>query len=488
MTFCSKILAALLLLATAIFAQVPDVENIKIPPLPEFHPVQPKRIQLSNGMVIFLQEDHELPLIDGVARIRGGSRAEPAQKTGLVSIYGEVWRTGGTTKRTGDQLDDLLEAHAAKVETSGGADSTSISLSCLKQDFVDVFTAFVEVMRQPAFREDKIELAKFQENTAISRRNDDINQIAGREAAKLAYGPQNPYARTAEYTTVAAITRDDLVRWHQTYVHPNNIILGLVGDFDTAQMEARLRQTFDPWPAGPPAKEPVLEFHKAKPGYYLVAKEDVNQSLIRMIDLGTTRRNPDYHAIDVFNEAFASGFSSRLFKELRTRQGLAYSVGGGVGAAYDHPGITDFGIGTKSQTTIASIQAMYREIDDLQPHPVTTEELKRAKDYILNSFVFNYDSPSKVLRERMAYEFYHYPPDFLERFRVGIEKVKSEDVMRVPQKYIHKDQFSVLVVGNTQEFDRPLSSLGPVTNIDITIPGSPEASGPAKPGAAAPPQ
>src|SRR5581483_6071701 len=311
---------------------------------------------------------------------------------------------------------------------------------------------------------------------------------AGREAAKLAYGPQNPYARTAEYTTVAAITRDDLVRWHQTYVHPNNIILGLVGDFDTAQMEARLRQTFDPWPAGPPAKEPVLEFHKAKPGYYLVAKEDVNQSLIRMIDLGTTRRNPDYHAIDVFNEAFASGFSSRLFKELRTRQGLAYSVGGGVGAAYDHPGITDFGIGTKSQTTIASIQAMYREIDDLQPHPVTTEELKRAKDYILNSFVFNYDSPSKVLRERMAYEFYHYPPDFLERFRVGIEKVKSEDVMRVPQKYIHKDQFSVLVVGNTQEFDRPLSSLGPVTNIDITIPGSPEAPGPAKPGAAAPPQ
>ena len=131
---------------------------------------------------------------------------------------------------------------------------------------------------------------------------------------------------------------------------------------------------------------------------------------------------------------------------------------------------------------------MYREIDDLQPHPVATDELKRAKDYILNSFVFNYDSPSKVLRERMAYEFYHYPPDFLERFRVGIEKVRSEDVMRVPLKYIHKDQFSVLVVGNTQEFDRPLSSLGPVTNIDITIPGSPETPGPAKPGAAAPPQ
>ena len=129
-------------------AQATEWEQIKIPPLPAFHPQEPKRIVLPNGMVIFLQEDHELPLIDGVARIRGGSRSEPAAKIGLVDLYGEVWRTGGTKTQTGDQLDDYLEIRAAKVETNSNADSTSISFSCLKGDFTDVFKVFEGIFRQ----------------------------------------------------------------------------------------------------------------------------------------------------------------------------------------------------------------------------------------------------------------------------------------------------------------------------------------------------
>src|SRR5207244_1902829 len=109
-----------------------DLRAIKKPALPEFHPQQPKRIQLSNGMVIFLQEDHELPLIDGTAHVRGGAKSEPEDKVGLVSIYGDAWRTGGTKSKTGDQVDDLLEARAARIETSGSSQSTEISLSCLK--------------------------------------------------------------------------------------------------------------------------------------------------------------------------------------------------------------------------------------------------------------------------------------------------------------------------------------------------------------------
>src|ERR1700740_2014940 len=99
-------------------AQVADWTQIQIPPLPAFHPKEPKRIELPNGMVIFLTEDHELPLIDGVARIRGGSREEPASKTGLVQLYGEVWRTGGTKTQTGDPLYAFLEERASKVETA----------------------------------------------------------------------------------------------------------------------------------------------------------------------------------------------------------------------------------------------------------------------------------------------------------------------------------------------------------------------------------
>ncbi len=192
-----------------------------------------------------------------------------------------------------------------------------------------------------------------------------------------------------------------------------------------------------------------------------------------MTDLGIRRDNPDYYATQVFNEAFGGGFSSRLFKSIRTAQGLAYGVGGGMGSAFDHPGIVRISMSTKSASTVESIQALYKQIDNLEKNPISDEEIKQAKDSILNSFVFNFDSPEKVLRERMAYEFYGYPADYLERYRTGIEKVGKEDVARAAAKYLHKEQLAVLVVGNTAEFDKPLSSLGSVTNVDITIPPPP---------------
>jgi zinc protease len=467
------VVTAWMLLAVPAAPQATDWQQIKIPPLPAFHPQEPKRVELPNGMVIFLQEDHELPLIDGVARIRGGERDVPAAKTGFMDIYGEVWRTGGTKAQTGDQLDDFLEARAVKVETSGNPDSTTIAWSCLRGNFDEVFKVFVDLLSDPAFRDDKLDLAQKSAFDAISRRNDNPSQITSREAAKLAYGANNPYARVPEYATVAAITPQDLLNWHKQHVYANYIILGVTGDFDSAQMEARLRQAFGSWAKGPAWKEPPVEFHPAKPGYYLIKKEDVNQSNIRMVGVGIRRDNPDYYAVEVFNEAFGGGFASRLFQDIRTKRALAYGVGGGIGTAFDHPGMLRFGLGTKSQSTVEAIQALQEDIDNLKTDPINDEEIKRAKDSILNSFIFNFDTPEKVLRERMAYEFYGYPADFLERYRAGIEKVTKADVARVAEKYLHRDQFPVLVVGNTAGFDKPLSALGPVTPIDIAIPPPP---------------
>ena len=454
-------------------SQTAKWQQIPVPPLPAFHPAQPKRIQLSNGMVIFLQEDHELPLINGTARIRGGSHDEPAAKVGLVDLLGEVWRTGGTKNQTGDQLDDFLEIRAAKVETGGGPDSTTISLSCLKGDFDDVFKVFADLLQNPEFRAEKLDIAQKQAFDAISRRNDDISDIAARETAKLAYGADNPYARQPEYATIAAITRQDLVDWHNTYVHPNNIILGISGDFDSSAMEAKLRAAFDSWSKGNDLPKAEVHYDPAKPGYYQITKEDVNQSSIHMIGLGTTRNNPDYYAIAVFNEAFGGGFSSRLFNDIRTRRGLAYSVGGGIGTNFGHPGILQFVAGTKSQSTIESIDALQSDIDALKTKPITEEEIKHAKDAILNAFIFRLDSPDKVLAERMTYEFYGYPSDWLDKLPGEIEKVSAADVNRVAEKYIHRDQLAVLVVGNIKEFDKPLASLGPVKQIDISIPPPP---------------
>jgi zinc protease len=480
-TPCSSLLAFTAMLMIVVFgaidfagAQATNWQDIPIPKLPPFHPAEPKRLQLPNGMVIFLQEDHELPLIDGTIRIRGGSRDEPAAKVGLVDLYGDVWRTGGTKSQTGDQMDDFLEARAAKVETSGTIDSTSIGWSCLKGDFDDVFKLVVDLLQNPEFRDDKLNLAQKAVEEAIARRNDNPASIAGRESIKLAYGTNNPYARQPEYATVDAVKREDLVDWHKTYSHANNMIVGVAGDFDSAAMEAKLKAAFASLPKGPAPKETKIEFHPAKPGYYLASKDDVNQSNIRLVQLGVERRNPDYFAIEVFNEVMGGGFSSRLIQDIRTKRGLAYAVGGGIGTAFDHPGVVRFVMGTKSERTVEAVQALYEDLDDLQKKPITDDEIKRAKDSILNSFIFNFDTPDKVLRERMAYEFYGYPLNFLEQYRTGIEKATKEEVNRVAAKYIHKDQLAVLVVGNPKDFDKPLTTLGAVTNVDITIPSPPD--------------
>ena len=461
-----------------VFAQQ-SWQQVPIPPLAKFTPQQPTRIQLSNGMVIFLQEDHELPLISGTALIKGGASSEPASKVGMMSIYAASWRTSGTEKKNGDQLDDELEAIGAKVETGGGVDTTSASFNCLKENFDQVFADFLDVLEHPVFRDDKIALAKRRLSTAISRRNDEIDSIASREAAKLGYGKDSPYGREAQYWTVAAVTRQDLLDWHKRHFAPNNIIFGMVGDFDSKQMENRLREAFGSLPKGTPYDPPQIPVPGPKPGVYVAEKTDVNQSEIAMLGVGIRRDNPDYFAVRVTNEIFGGGFSSRLFKNLRSKQALAYSVGGGVGAGYNHPALIDISMGTKSASTAKAVAALYQQIDDLLSNAPTDAELKQARDSILNGFIFAYDSPDKVLSEQLTYELYGYPKDFLERFRDAVDKVTSADVLRVARKYIDKRKLAVLVVGNPKEFDKPLTQFGQVTKLDISIPTAPPGAKPA---------
>jgi hypothetical protein len=186
------------------------------------------------------------------------------------------------------------------------------------------------------------------------------------------------------------------------------------------------------------------------------------------------------------NEVLGGGFSSRLFQNLRTKQGLAYSVGGGIGSAWDHLGMTGIEMGTKSASTVEGIKGIWQQLDELHSSPPTEEELSRGKDSILNSFIFRFDTPVKVLRERMAYEYYGYPADWLERYRSAVDKVTTADVKRVIDKYVHKDQLAVLVVGNAGQFKPALNTLGSVKDIDITIPPPPGAGKSEKPAASNP--
>lgn len=446
-------------------------EKIPVPPLHEFKPHQPTRIELKNGIVLFLQEDHELPFVNGSVLIPGGSRDESPEKAGMVDLYGMAWRTSGTETMSGDTMDDLLEAKAAKIETGGDVDSTALSWTSLKGDSDQVYKLAMELLFHPKFSQEKLQLAQQQEATGIVRRNDDEGEIASRESSKLVYGPDSPYTRQPELATIGAVTVADLNAWHDRTVH-GRLIVAVSGDFDPAAMEAKLRATFEPLPPVKPLPARHDQFAETKTGVFFIDKQDVNQSNIQIVGLGTDRRNPDVPALAVMNDVLGGGFGSRLFQRIRTEKGLAYAVGGGLGFQYDHPGEFRVVVMTKSASTVDATKEAFTVLEGLNKEPVTEDELKRAKDDILNSFLFRYDTRDKVLAERVRLEFYGFPADYLETYKAALEKVTTADVNAVAKKYVHPGKLAVLVVGNSGEIKPGLDTLGmgPVHPIDITIP------------------
>lgn len=469
-------LAVGLAVAPPVQSQAKSVAELSYPPLPSFDVPEPTRVELDNGMVVLLLEDHELPLVEAIARIHTGSRLEPANEKGLAELTGEVLRTGGTTSMTGDELDELLESKAAQVETSIGTTSGTASMSSLAEDFPEVLRVFADVLRNPVFAQEKLEIAKTGVEAGIARQNDNPQQILFRELSDLVYGEDSPYAYEPTYESVANVSRDDLVAWHQKYFHPNRIVLGLVGDFDTEQTVALVREAFGDWPAGPEVEPPDVPYDRTpRPGVFFAEKNDITQSNIAMGHLGVRRDNPDYFALEVMNQIFGGGFASRLFSKVRSDLGLAYAVFGSVGSNWDYEGVTTVFTTTKTETTGAAIEALLAETKKMATDPPTEEEVRKARQAILSSFVFNFDSPREILEQQLTYEYFGYPLDWLERYRQGIEQVTPADVARVAEEYLHPERFSILVVGPAEGRDKPLSAFGQVHQLDISIPEPAEA-------------
>jgi zinc protease len=456
------------------FADVTDAAkhytDLKLPSLPEVKLPKYERFTLKNGMVVYLMEEHELPLISGTAVVRTGDRLEPETKVGLAELVGEVMRTGGTTKHTADQINDMLEQRAASVETNIGESMGSASFESLTEDLEPVFDLFAEVLRQPAFAPEKLELAKNQERGAISRRNDSPESIAKREFAKLIYGKTNPYSRTSEYKTIDQIQRDDLVGFYQQYFFPNNTILGIVGDFDSSKIKSLIQTKFGDWqPSQTPIKPqlpPVAQAESDK--VFFVNQPQLTQSNVLIGHLGGELNSPDYAALDVLNNVL-NGFGGRLFNEVRSRQGLAYSVYAYWSPRYDYPGVFIAGGQTRSDATVQFIKSVKAEIKRIQTTPITAKELEFAKESTLNSFVFNFQDPAQTLSRLIRYEYYGYPADFLFRYRRGVEATTIKDVQRVAKKYLKPDSLVTLVVGSQTAINPPLTQLdSQVTAIDIS--------------------
>ena len=432
---------------------------------------QPKQVTLKNGIRLFLLEDHELPFIKMQTRFVGGSAWEPAEKAGLAGITGMVMRSGGSLTMPGDRVDEELEKIAASVETGIGQLEGSASLSTLKEHFDKVLAIYNDILRNPAFPPEKIELAKIEYKSGISRRNDDAGQIAQREYTQLIYGADSPYARDEEYATIDAITRDDLIAFHRQYVQPKGMVLAVWGDFKTADMLGKLRKTFEGWKAtaGPLPKAPQVEYAFRKT-VNLVQRSDVNQSNVYLGHIGGLKNTPDEAALVMMNEILSGGFASRLMNRLRATEGLAYHVSGAYGTNALYPGVFYMVLQTQSGRTVEAINSMVREMRLMATEPVSEAELNIARESWLNAYVFNFDSKDEVVRRMASYAFTGLPLDYLQKLRGQIEQVTVADVQRVAQKYLKPDEVQILVVGNPAEFGEPLSTLGPVNEIDIAIP------------------
>jgi predicted Zn-dependent peptidase len=482
-------LAAALVASTAapVLAQAVKPSDLVYPKLPAFTVPKPVRFVLPNGMVVMVMEDHELPLVNVVARIRTGSLLEPAAKTGLASLTGQVLRSGGTTSLKPDELDEFLEGRAASIETGIGADSGSASMSALKADAPAVLKVFADVLRRPAFDPDRLKIAVTGVTAAIARQNDSPNGILSREFAQVIYGDDSPFARSTTYASIAAITRDDLVAWHAKYYHPNRIVLGIVGDIGVEEAKKLVTEQFGDWAKTAAPLEPMpTPKTEPSPGVFEAVKADSTQSFVSVGHQGSLlRTSPDYFAVTVLNEVLSGGFTSRLFAKVRTELGLAYSVGGSVGSGWTRVAPFSMTMSTKVDSTAKAIEALIGEAKALgAARPPTDAEVALAKSSILNSFVFNSDSAAEVLGQQMTYEYYGQPLDWLDRYRAAIDKVTTTEVAAVAAKYLHPDRLSIVVVGPSEGRDKPLSTLGPVKALDISIPEPPSA----RPSAASTPE
>ncbi|PSF32660.1 peptidase M16 [Aphanothece hegewaldii CCALA 016] len=467
------VMVMVLTLRLPAIAQTPrHYTDLTYPTLPEIKIPKYDRYQLKNGMVVYLMEDHQLPLISGNALIRTGSRLEASEKVGLAELTGTVMRTGGTQYHSAKEVNELIDQNAAIIETGIGTTSGTASFNALKEDIETVFPLFAEIVRYPVFDAQQVTLAKTQQKGEIARRNDDPGDIASREFEKLIYGENSPYARTIEFTTLDNISREDLVGFYKTYVRPDEIILGVVGDFEPQQILALIEKTFGDWtpPATPAKVEIPTASQKYKSGVFLVNQPQLTQSNILLGHLGGKFSNPDYPSLSVMNEVL-NGFGGRLFNQLRSRQGLAYSVYGYWGANYDFPGTFLAGGQTRSETTVTFVQSLLKELERIRTQPITKEELELAKDSILNSFVFKFANSGQVLSRLMNYEYYGYPADFIFKYQRGVQETTIADIQRVAQKYLQPEQIVTLVVGNNQTIQPPLSQLGSeVKVVDVTIP------------------
>lgn len=442
--------------------------TMKFPEL-SFQIPKGERVVLECGMPVYLLRDTELPIINMAAMIRVGSVYEPAAKTGLSGMVGSVMRSGGAGGLAPEKMDDELEFMASAVESGIGSDMGTVSLTSLKKNFGRTLQIFTDVLLRPDFSEKRIEIARRQTVESLRRQNDDPKEIAGRELNRAIYAG-HPLGEITTFESISAITRQDLVDFHRRFFRVDNMILAVSGDFDRTALLKELNDVFKADKKRdslvlPQIPQPKQQFQ----GEVLYGKKDVNQTVIRMGHLGLTKDSPDIYAVRLLDYILGGSFTSRLTVEIRTNQGLAYSVGSHFDIGRRFTGSFIAETETKAESTAKAINLMKKIITDLTQEPVSDGELNAAREYMINSFMFGFTTPASIVNQRARLEYYGYHDGYLEQYRDNIAKVTKTDILNAARRYLHPDAFKLVVVGDAAKFDQPLATLGKVRELDLKL-------------------
>jgi zinc protease len=429
-----------------------------------------ERLTLDNGLTLYFYEDHKLPLFNITAMVRCGSIYDPLEKNGLSSLVGTVMRSGGTKTVSGDSLNILLEYIGGSLETSIGTESGSASLSVLSKDQDLGLKLLADLIRNPAFPQEKLDLAKTDIKNQIKRRNDTPGRMVSTYFSNTIYG-DHPNGRILDWSSVKGLTVQDLVDYHQRFFTPNSIFLGISGDFDKKDLLSKITQYFGDWKKSsqplPSQPEVALTYH---PGVYQV-KKDITQAYLMIGELGIKRDNPDRYAVGLLNYVLGGGsFTSRLKSRVRSDEGLAYSVGSSFNIDSRDYGTFAAQCQTKSATAYKATKIITEEIEKIRKDGVTEQELEDARNSIINSLVFRFDTSPKIVNNLMSLEYDGYPQDYYEKYLDNYRRVTLTDVKQVAQKYLKPDQLTYIVVGNPETFEKSLSEFGKITNIEPAKP------------------
>jgi zinc protease len=448
------------------------VERLRFPPLQITVPRVGREVErrvLPNGIILYLAEDRSLPLLDAYAVFRAGSLYEPAERPGVAQLTASQLRNGGTTRLSFSELDEELDVMGASIEASISAEMISLRMSSLAKDQDRMLSLLAEVIRHPAFGAEPLQTSKGRLVEDLRRLPDNPSRLLGREFTRTMYTRAHPLGRPLTPGQVAAIQREDLQAYHRRFFHPNNMLLAVVGDFRSEDMAARVQAVFADWPPADPLDLPALP--KVEPrferGVYILPK-NLSQASLALGHFGIDRFNPDRYAIELMDFILGgSGFTSRIMERVRTEEGLAYSVSTTFPTTSRDVSLFRATLQTKNENVPRAVTAILEEMERIQRDPVSAEELERAKEAIINSFVFRFSSRYGTVVQLLTLEFDGYPQDYLDSLLDRYRAVTIADIQRVAREYLHPDTTTIFIVGDATKFETGMTAFGPIHVVSI---------------------